>query len=129
MKTRYLSLDEVIAIHDSMIEDYGGSQGIRDLGLTQSAISRPQSSFGGEDLYRTIFDKAAALFHSLLFNHAFVDGNKRTSMAASARFLFLNGRELQVSNKEFVNFPLHVEKRYLNIREIAAWLEENCEFT
>lgn len=120
---RYITLDEVLAIHDDMVERYGGSFGIRDLGLTQSAIARPQASFGGEDLYPTIIDKAAALFHSLIFNHAFVDGNKRTTMTATARFLYINGYELEATDEEFVDFPLRVENKHLDIEEIATWLK------
>src|SRR3989344_2103426 len=110
-----------------MVEKYGGSHGIRDLGLIQSAIARPQSSFGGEDLYPTIFDKAAALFHSLMFNHAFVDGNKRTTMVSTARFLSLNGYELDVYEKEFVAFPLRVENKHLSIEEISKWLQKHSK--
>jgi death-on-curing protein len=122
---KYLSLDEVIAIHDSMIEEYGGSHGIRDLGMIQSAIARPQASFGGEDLYPTLFDKAAALFHSLMFNHAFVDGNKRTTISVTARFLAINGFSLEVSQKEFVDFPLRVENNHLELGDIADWLKKH----
>lgn len=121
-KVFYLTLDVILAIHDDMIERYGGSFGIRDVGLIQSAIARPQTSFGGEDLCPSIIDKAAALFHSLIFNHAFVDGNKRTAMTATARFLYINGYELAVDEKEFVDFPLRVEKKRLNIEEITKWL-------
>lgn len=123
-QTKYLPLDEVIAIHDSMIELYGGSFGIRDIGLLQSAISRPQASFGGIDLYSTIFDKAGALFHSLIFNHAFVDGNKRTTMTTTARFLAVNGYALEVEQREFVDFPLRVENKHLSLREITVWLKK-----
>ncbi len=123
----YLTLDVVLAVHDNMIEKYGGSHGIRDLGLIQSAIARPQSSFGGEDLYPSIFDKAAALFHSLMFNHAFVDGNKRTSMVSTARFLSLNGYELGVDEKEFVAFPLRAENKHLSIEEISKWLQKHSK--
>ena len=126
-KVRYLSLDVLIAIHDSMIEGYGGSFGIRDLGLLQSALARPQASFGGEDLYPTVLDKAAALFHSLIFNHAFVDGNKRTTMTTTARFLHINGYELAADEKEFVSFPLKVENKHLDIEKIAKWLEKNSK--
>lgn len=110
-----------------MVEEYGGSHGIRDLGLIQSAIARPQSSFGGEDLYPNIFDKAAALFHSLMFNHAFVDGNKRTTIVSTARFLSINGYELEVDEKEFVAFPLRVENKHLDIEEISKWLEKHSK--
>jgi len=123
-QTKHLTLDEVIAIHDSMIELYGGSFGIRDVGLLQSAISRPQASFGGVDLYPTIFDKAAALFHSLMFNHAFLDGNKRTTMTATARFLAINGYSVEVEQREFVDFPLRVENKHLSLGEIKVWLKK-----
>lgn len=125
MKTQYLALDEVVAIHEDMIDKYGGSHGIRDIGLVQSAIGRPQASFGGEDLYPTIFDKAAALFHSLIFNHAFVDDNKRTTISATARFLYKNGYDLRATDKEFVSFPLRVENKHLDLEEIAEWFKKN----
>lgn len=123
----YITLDTVLAIHDDMVEKYGGSHGIRDLGLIQSAIARPQSSFGGDDLYPNILDKAAALFHSLMFNHAFVDGNKRTTIVSTARFLSMNGFELDVSEKEFVAFPLRVENKHLSIEEISNWLQKHSK--
>jgi death-on-curing protein len=127
MRTTYVTLDEVIAIHDSMIEEYGGSHGIRDIGLVQSAISRPQASFAGEDLYPSIFDKAAALFHSLMFNHAFVDGNKRTTISVTARFLAINDYALEADDKEFVQFPLHVENQHLDIETIGKWLQNHSK--
>ena len=126
-KTSYISLDIVLAIHDDMIEKYGGSYGIRDLGLIQSAIARPQSSFQGEDLYINIFDKAAALFHSIIFNHAFIDGNKRTAMVSTARFLSINGYTFDVDDKEFVNFPLRVTNNHLSIDEISKWLQRHSK--
>lgn len=126
---KYITLDVTIAIHDDMIERYGGSFGIRDLGLIQSALARPQASFGGEDLYPTILAKAAALFHSLIFNHAFMDGNKRTSMTTTARFLYINGYELDADDKEFVDFPLRVENKHLSLGEIAKWLKEHARKT
>lgn len=125
--TKYLTLDVVLAIHDDMVERYGGSFGIRDLGLIQSAIARPQASFGGEDLYPTIIDKAAALFHSLIFNHAFTDGNKRTSLTSTARFLYINGFNLEATQKELIDFPLKVENKHLDIDQIAKWLKEHTE--
>jgi death-on-curing protein len=122
-KTSYISLDIVIAIHDDMVEKYGGNSGIRDLVLIQSAIARPQSSFQGEELYANIFDKAAALFHSIIFNHAFIDGNKRTAMVSTARFLSINEYTFDVNDKEFVNFPLQVESNHLSIEKISEWLK------
>ena len=127
MKIRYLTLDDVIAIHDNMVSLYGGSHGIRDLGLVDSAVARPQATFGGEDLYPGIYKKAAALFHSLIFNHAFVDGNKRTSITSTARFLSMNGYELNATDKEFVSFPLRVENKHLSFEEIANWLKTHTK--
>ena len=86
--------------------------------------SRPQSSFAGEDLYPTVFNKAAALFQSLMFNHAFVDGNKRTAMVSTARFLSMNGYELEVSQEEFVAFPLKAEKTHPSIEVVSKWLKK-----
>ena len=127
IKVTYITLDVVIAIHDDMIERYGGSFGIRDLGLIQSALARPQASFGGEDLYATILDKASALFHSLIFNHSFVDGNKRTTVTTTARFLYINGYELKATDKELVNFPLRVENKHLNIEQITQWFKTHTK--
>lgn len=128
MKTfQYLILDDLLTIHDDMINTYGGSHGIRDMGLLQSALARPQATFSGEDLYITLFEKAAALFHSLMFNHAFLDGNKRTTIVSTARFLAINGCELDVSQEEFVAFPLRVENKHLSLEEIASWLQENTK--
>lgn len=127
MKVTYLTLDEIIAIHDSMIDHYGGSHGLRDLGLLQSALARPQSTFSGEDLYPTVFDKSAALFHSLMLNHVFIDGNKRTTFASTARFLALNGYEITAKDKSIVDFSLLVENKHSSVEEIAVWLKRNSK--
>ncbi len=127
MTVKYISLEELIAIHDSMIDLYGGSHGIRDLHLLQSALARPQSTFSGEDLYPDMFDKAAALFHSLMFNHAFVDGNKRTTFTSTARFLNLNGYEVTAKDKEIVDFALRVENQHLSVGQISEWLKKNSK--
>lgn len=124
---QYITLDIVLAIHDDMIERYSGSFGIRDFGLLQSALSRPQSSFADQDLYPGILEKAAALFHSLILNHPFLDGNKRTTMSATARFLFINGLELNATKSEFVEFPLRVANKHLDIEQIAKWFKENVK--
>ena len=127
VKTKYVTLDEVLIIHDDMIARYGGSFGIRDMGLIESALARPKASFSGVDLYPGITDKAAALFHSLIFNHAFTDGNKRTTLTVTARFLSINGYELKATQEEIVEFPLWVDNTHPKIEEIAKWLEEHTE--
>lgn len=122
-KIVYVSLESLLAIHESMIDEYGGSHGIRDLTLLHSALARAQASFNGEELYPSIWEKAAALFHSLLFNHGFIDGNKRTAITTTTRFLAINGCTLEVSSEEFVTFPLKMEGERLSIEEIAKWLK------
>ncbi len=122
---KYLTPQRVLAIHDQLIKRFGGSFGLRDLGLLESAVARPRASYGGEDLYRTIFDKAAALLHSLLKNHMFVDGNKRTALASAGVFLKLNGYKLINKHNEELEFALKVESESLSLEEIAEWLEKN----
>ena len=124
-KTSYITLEQVLAIHHDQIERYGGSHGIRDLTLLESAIERPKSSFMGEDLYPTIFDKAAALMHSILLNHPFLDGNKRTSMASATALLYFNGWSLKVEQKELVEAALAVESKKWSLEQISKWLKMN----
>lgn len=94
---RYLTLSELIELHRRIIEQSGGADGIRDLGLAESALAQPQMSFGGKDLYSTIAEKGAALCFSLVKNHPFVDGNKRIGHAAMETFLVMNGWELNAT--------------------------------
>jgi death-on-curing protein len=91
---RYLTLAEVLELHRWVIEQTGGAEGVRDLGAVESAVAQPQMTFGGKELYPTIESKAAALCFSLVMNHPFVDGNKRTGHAAMETFLVMNGFEL-----------------------------------
>ena len=120
---KYLTVKDVLLLHNLAIDESGGSHGLRDLGLLESAVARPQASFGGEDLYPTIFIKAGTLVHSLLRNHPFVDGNKRTSMFSAMTFLELNGYRFIAKQKEVVNFALKVENERLSVEEIAKWLK------
>lgn len=124
---KYLTVKDVLLLHNLAIDKSGGSHGLRDLGLLESAVARPQASFGGEDLYPTIFIKAGALVHSLLRNHPFVDGNKRTSMFSVMTFLELNGYRFIAKQKEVVNFALKVENERLSVEEIAEWLRKHVE--
>jgi death-on-curing protein len=128
-KFTYLSTPQVLAIHDQMIKRFGGSFGIRDLGLIESAVARPQASFDGEDLYSSVFSKAASLLQSLLKNHAFVDGNKRTSLTAAGVFLQLNGYILENSHKEEVKFAVEVDNKNLSLDQITFWLKEHSKPT
>jgi len=94
---RYLLLEQVLALYRMVITQSGGSAGVRDMGALESAIAQPQMTFGGVDLYRTLAEKAAALAHSLVMNHPFVDGNKRVGHAAMEVMLVMNGYEVEAS--------------------------------
>lgn len=122
---KYLTPHQVLAIHDQMIKRFGGSNGLRDMGLFESAVMRPQASYDGNDLYENIFDKAAALLQSLLKNHPFVDGNKRTALASAGIFLKLNGYKLKNYHEEEVKFAVNVDNQNLTMEEISSWLKSH----
>jgi len=124
---KYLNPSQVLAIHYKMVKLFGGSHGLRDVGLLESAVFRPQASFDGKDLYLTIFDKAAALLQSLLKNHPFVDGNKRTALTSAGIFLKINGYNLINAHKEEVEFAVKVDNQNLTLKEISAWLEKHSK--
>lgn len=121
----FLTTSQVIFIHDQMVKRFGGSHGIRDPGLIESAVARPQASFGGKYLYTSIFDKAAALLQSLLKNHPFIDGNKRTALTSSGLFLWKNEYRLVNNHKEEVIFAIKVDNGNLTIEQISKWLKEH----
>ena len=123
----YLTLDEIIAIHFDQLERYGGSHGIRDLDLLFSAIARTQATFGGFELYPDIFKKVAALFHSLILNHPFVDGNKRTAVVSAGRMLNINGHQLSCTKQEITNFPISVASKKIDMEEISGWFKKHSK--
>lgn len=125
--TLFLTVENVIIIHDDQIERYGGSHGIAKLDQLESAIMRPQSSFGGEDLHTDLFDKTAAIMHSLVLNHPFVDGNKRTATVTSVVFLELNGYQLLVGNDELIEMALNVVNKKWNNNKLATWFRKNSK--
>ena len=124
---KYLTPQNVIQIHFEIVEETGGSQGLRDLGLLESAVLRPHATFGGKDLYPELTLKAAALIHSLLLNHVFVDGNKRTATLSMIEFLIINGKKFKATNKEIVNVTLWVENKKPSIDQIATWIKKHIK--
>ena len=114
----YLTIAEVLAFHDVLIDEFGGSKGIRDLGALESALFRPRTGY-----YRDVIEEDAALFESLVQNHPFVDGNKRVAFAVMDVFLRLNGRTLEVDD---VDAHTHLvglmERGGLELRAVDAWL-------
>ena len=119
---RYLTLSEVLELHRRVMEQSGGAVGILNLSALESALAQPLMTFGGEELCPTAIEKASALAYSLIQNHPFVDGNKRTGHAAMEVFLVLNGFEIRASVDEQERIILEVASGKLSRAEFAAWL-------
>lgn len=117
--TLYPTLPEVLELHRRLIERFGGKEGVRDLGLLESALARPQSGY-----YSSLSQQAAALLQSLCQNHSFIDGNKRVAFATTAIFLRMNGYRLKVDPDNGESFLIErVIKGKAELNEISAWLE------
>ncbi len=123
--TRYLKLLEVLELHRQVIVQSGGASGVRDIGLLESAIAQPLMTFGGEDLYPSLAEKACALGFSLIMNHPFVDGNKRIGHAAMEVFLILNGMEVSASVDEQEQIILAIAAGEKGRETFLAWLQEH----
>ena len=119
--TAYPTIKEVIELHRLTIEKHGGSHGVRDMGLIESALYRPQSGY-----YETFSEQAAALLQSFCMNHPFVDGNKRVALLVTVYFIRINGFSSKASNMDFKSFILNdVIQNKMEIKEIAAWIKAN----
>lgn len=110
-----------------MIQKYGGSSGARDLGMLQSTVGRPFATFGGEDLYTDVYLKAGAFIQSIVKNHPFLDGNKRTAFVGMIVFLKTNRIEFKARKTESVKFMLKVANQNLSVDEIADWLKKHTK--
>ena len=122
---RYLSLAEVLDLHERLIATSGGTRGVRDIRLLESAVNQPRVTFDQTDLYPDLVSKAAALCHSLIINHPFVDGNKRVGHAAMETFLVLNGFEIDANVDEQEQIILDVAAGKLRREEFASWLSRH----
>jgi death-on-curing protein len=120
----YLSEGQVIRLHERQIHSFGGSMGLRDGGGLDAALARPQMTFGGEDLYPDLADKAAALLHSLVMNHPFLDGNKRVGAMAAEFFLGINGVELTAPDHELIELTLATARGEMSAEAIAIWFRQ-----
>lgn len=120
----YLYPKQVLYLHEQIIQLSGGLGGLQDSRLLESAAYRPQATFGGHDLYPDLFGKAAVLGHSLILNHPFVDGNKRTGFEAMRLLLRMNGYNLHASWKTKFDFVLKIATKKLTEQQIADWLRK-----
>jgi death-on-curing protein len=127
--TAYLDIDQILFIHRSQIKRFGGLKGLRDRGALLAAIGRPQMTFGGEDLYPEVPDKVAALMHSLVMNHPFVDGNKRVGAHAAIAFLIANGFVPEFSSAELVEITLATARGEMSAEALAIWIRQRSRET
>ena len=124
---KVFTVRQVLILHERMIQKYGGSSGVRDMGMLESAVGRPFATFGGEDLYPDVFMKAGAFIQSIVKNHPFIDGNKRTAFTGTITFLLANKAIVSTNADQVVKFMLRVANENLSVDEIAAWLKKRTK--
>lgn len=120
-----IQTQEVLALHEILIERFGGSYGVRDYEMLESALSRPFQTFDGDALYPTVYDKVAALIESLLTNHPFVDGNKRTGYGLLRIYLGINNYEITATIENRYEFVIAVATGQWKFDQILTWVETN----
>lgn len=120
-----LTVDEIIAIHSKLTERTGGSDGLRDIALLESAVYGAESSFGGKEAYPSIYEKAARLMYALTSNHAFIDGNKRIGVLVMLMTLRLNNIQLSYTQDELVAVVMLAADGSIGYDEILVWIKEH----
>jgi death on curing protein len=123
--TVYLTAEQVLFVHYRLVSETGGEHGVRDLGLLESAVARPRATFDGQELYPDVFEKASALLESLIQNHPFVDGKKRTGITCAVLFLRQNGISFSAKNADLEKFTLRVAASKTGRSEITKWLKNH----
>jgi death-on-curing protein len=127
MKTKYMSLEEILRLHFQVIEDFGGSHGIRDEGRLKSVVQAPKQIAFGQEQYPSLYEKAAVYLRNIIGDHSFTDGNKRTALTVCGIFLARNNIVLNADLKNLENFTIQVATDHLRIDEIATWLEAHSD--
>lgn len=120
-----ITKETILRLHDLSIKKYGGSQGVRDEGLMESAIARPYQTFDGEDLYPSLFEKAAAIAESIIINHPFNDGNKRTGFLAMLAILYKDDLSIALPNETIYEFIIKIATGEVKFEEMVGWLKTN----
>ncbi|BBD65104.1 death-on-curing family protein [Nostoc commune NIES-4072] len=120
---KFLTISQVLDIHQRQIQRFGGTSGVRDEGLLDSALAQPQVTFGGELLHPTIHEQAAAYLYHLAMNHPFIDGNKRTAFAVMLTFLNLNCYTFNLSQEQAYNLVIQVVQNEISKEELSAFIE------
>ena len=120
---KFLSLDEVLELHADQISSFGGTPGVRDEGLLESALAQPQATFGGQFLHPTISEQAAAYLYHIAMNHPFIDGNKRTAFAVMDTFLRLNGCAMNLTDDRAYDLVMRVARGTMTKEELSREFE------
>ena len=118
-----LTLEQILELHTLVIKETGGSIGLRDLGRLESSIATQSQNVFGQELYLNLEDKAAAIIRSIIADHPFVDGNKRTAIIAGLTFLKLNNINFKFANGEIEDYAVKVAADHLDIPQISIWLQ------
>ena len=124
---RYFSVEEILLLHFKIIEDFGGSHGVRDEGRIKSVVAAPGQEVFGKELYASPYEKAAVYLRSIIADHPFADGNKRTAITVAVIFLGRNNTKLTATPKELEDFTVKVAAEHLDIPTIAAWLKSHSK--
>lgn len=123
----YLTLEEILRLHFQVIEDFGGSHGVRDGNRLKSVVEAPRQEIFGAAQYPSVFEKAAVYMRNIIGDHPFADGNKRTAATVCGIFLMRNSQKLVAQPKELEDFAVKVATKHLDVPAIAAWLEKHCK--
>lgn len=127
MNPLFLTLDEILGLHDDQIRRYGGAGGVRDLGLLQSAIGTVSATFDGSFLHETVFEMAAAYLFHICRNHPFIDGNKRTGVAAALAFLEMNSIEINPGEDELYDLVIGVVAKKVTKAGVAVFFQQHAK--
>ncbi len=122
-----ITLQDAIRIHEILIMEFGGGSGIRDLNALKAAINRPYATFEEKDLYKTPFEKSAAILESILINHPFIDGNKRTGYTLMRLMLLSERLDIVATQKDKYEFVMQIAKGELKIEAITEWINERIK--
>jgi len=120
-----LTIDEVITIHDKLVNVTGGSLGLRDMGLLESAIMSCTQTFGGEDIYPTVVEKTARMTYSICKNHPFIDGNKRVAVTVLLVTLQMNGISIKHTQQELIALGLSLANSSIDYEDVVAWVHNH----
>lgn len=124
---KLITLEQLLMLHAAALELFGGGEGVRDMGRLDAAIATQTQEVFGEELYPTIFLKAAALIRGIIGDHPFADGNKRTALLVGITFIEVNGHSFVAQKGEIEDFAVHVAVEHLSVEDIATWLEAHTK--